>query len=348
MKRDNICDRRVGAAVPFFGIHACAMLVTILSVTASAGDRDPAFRACVRGCATVERCEAWLPTPSLRLLGWSCVHECGYSCMWRLVDERAEAGQPTLQYHGKWPFRRLLGVQEPAAALLSALNGAAHAVGLWRCWPLAAEVGGLRGWLWRGLGLAAVNAWLWAAVFHCRDLYWTQCADYFSAMWLVCWGCFAASALLLRLPEEEAEVQAAKARAGGAAPATAALRLRTSVGPLALGGVLVAGFGAHVRRMLRAFDYGYNMRAGLAMGALHLLLYVAWWRGARARRPHAWRVVALNGALSLSVGLEVLDFPPVLHTLDAHALWHAATAPLAHLLWRGFIEPELRWCKRGL
>ena len=76
-----------------------------------------------------------------------------------------------------------------------------------------------------------------------------------------------------------------------------------------------------------------------------VFLFWALWRGARARRPHAWRVVALNGALSLSVGLEVLDFPPLLDALDAHALWHASTAPLAHLLWRGFIEPELRWCR---
>ena len=319
------------------------MLATLAGLTASAGDRDPAYRACVRACATVERCDAWRPTPSLRLLGWSCAHECGYACMWRLVGERAEAGQPTLQYHGKWPFRRLLGVQEPAAALLSALNGAAHAAGLWRCWPLAGEVGGLRGWLWRGLGLASVNAWLWAVVFHCRDLYWTQCADYFSAMLLVCWGCFVAAVLLLRLPKDEEAVRIAKPSARDGST-----RFRSSVGPLALGGVLVAGFCAHVRRMLLRFDYGYNMRASLAMGALHLLLYVAWWRGARARRPHAWRVVALNGALSLSVGLEVLDFPPLLHALDAHALWHASTAPLAHLLWRGFVEPELRWCLKKL
>jgi len=39
----------------------------------------------------------------------------------------------------------------------------------------------------------------------------------------------------------------------------------------------------------------------------------------------------------------VLDFPPLLAALDAHALWHVSTAPIAHLLWRSFVEPELRW-----
>jgi hypothetical protein len=41
--------------------------------------------------------------------------------------------------------------------------------------------------------------------------------------------------------------------------------------------------------------------------------------------------------------MEVLDFPPLLAALDAHALWHVSTAPIAHLLWRSFVEPELRW-----
>ena len=40
----------------------------------------------------------------------------------------------------------------------------------------------------------------------------------------------------------------------------------------------------------------------------------------------------------------MLDFPPLLAAVDAHALWHVSTAPIAHLLWRSFVEPELRWC----
>ena len=32
--------------------------------------------------------------------------------MWQTTDARAAAGGRTLQYHGKWPFVRVLGVQE--------------------------------------------------------------------------------------------------------------------------------------------------------------------------------------------------------------------------------------------
>lgn len=306
--------------------HTSTLLLLLAAANASPGDRDPAYRSCVAECATAERCAAWQPAASLRLLGWSCAQDCGYTCMWRVVEARAATGARTLQYHGKWPFVRVLGVQEPVSALLSAANGAVHCAGLVRCWPVAAQAGGLRGWLWRGLGLAAVHAWLWATIFHCRDLYWTQCADYFSALALVFWGCFVASVLLV----DEC------ARPGS--------RLRSSLTPLALGSVGVAAYAAHVGRMLRFFDFGRHMKVSLAMGVLHLLLYVGWWRKARWRRPHAWRAVALNTAVSLSVVLEVLDFPPLLSAVDAHALWHASTAPLAHLLWTSFVEPELRWC----
>ena len=93
------------------------------------------------------------------------------------------------------------------------------------------------------------------------------------------------------------------------------------------------------------------MQCCIALGAAQLLLWTTWWRVARRRRPHAWRAAALSLALNCSCVLEVADFPPICGVLDAHALWHATTAPLAHLFWRAFVAPELRWveveAKRG-
>jgi len=53
--------------------------------------------------------------------------------------------------------------------------------------------------------------------------------------------------------------------------------------------------------------------------------------------------VLVNGALLL----EVLDFPPAGGLLDAHALWHAATVPLAYLFY-GFVEGDVRWAAAGV
>jgi hypothetical protein len=58
--------------------------------------------------------------------------------------------------------------------ILSLANGFAHAGGLWCCQRDAKLADAPRGWLWWALGLASVHAWFWAAVFHCRDVYWTQ------------------------------------------------------------------------------------------------------------------------------------------------------------------------------
>ena len=49
------------------------------------------------------------------------------------------------------------------------------------------------------LGGVALHAWVWAAIFHCRDVYWTQCGDYFSALGLLAAGGFVASVMLLEV-----------------------------------------------------------------------------------------------------------------------------------------------------
>lgn len=61
-----------------------------------------------------------------RLFQWSCADECQYGCMWRTVFAFFERGWPIPQFYGKWPFLRLLGMQEPASVLFSALNFAVH------------------------------------------------------------------------------------------------------------------------------------------------------------------------------------------------------------------------------
>lgn len=45
------------------------------------------------------------PSLSLRVMGWDCESECGYTCMTQHVESRVRKGMPVFQYHGKWPFR---------------------------------------------------------------------------------------------------------------------------------------------------------------------------------------------------------------------------------------------------
>lgn len=51
-----------------------------------------------------------------------------------------------------------------------------------------------------------------------------------------------------------------------------------------------------------------------------------------SRRRYTWKCLAAVVCGSCSVLLELLDFPPVLWAVDAHALWHLSTVPIP-LLW---------------
>ena len=285
------------------------------AIVASPGDRDPVYAACVRD-AQPSLCSAWEPSLPLALTGWSCSAECSYQCMWRITSQRQAEGAAVQQFHGKWPFTRFLGCQEPAAVLFSVFNGAAHAAGLRSCWELTATAPD--GWMWRGFALLQLNVWLWASVFHCRDVYWTQCADYFSATLLI------GASTLLAAQHLGVEKQAQRQ-------------------VLALALLFTAAYVVHIVRMLHFFDYGEHMRLNIVLGVVHLLLWAAWWAATRRIRPHAWRAPAIHSLVAALILLEVGDWPPLWGVLDAHALWHASTVLPALVLWRSFVKAELSW-----
>ena len=55
------------------------------------------------------------------------------------------------------------------------------------------------------------------------------------------------------------------------------------------------------------------------------------------RRQYVWKCVAAVVCGSVTVLLELLDFPPLLWVVDAHALWHLSTVPLP-LLWYRYVH----------
>lgn len=57
---------------------------------------------------------------------WTCHDECGYHCMWRTTNAFVSRDWAVPQFYGKWPFKRILGIQEPASVFFSFLNLFAH------------------------------------------------------------------------------------------------------------------------------------------------------------------------------------------------------------------------------
>lgn len=60
------------------------------------------------------------------ILLWTCHDECIYHCMWRTTNAFISRNWNVPQFYGKWPFKRFLGIQEPASVFFSFLNLLAH------------------------------------------------------------------------------------------------------------------------------------------------------------------------------------------------------------------------------
>lgn len=123
-------------------------------------------------------------------------------------------------------------------------------------------------------------------------------------------------------------------------------------------GTCIAAYILHVSylSLLPRFDYSYNIIFNLVIGLSHNLLWSLYSlpetfsimrrfppnATPRNYRPRCASQAALGVALTMvAMSLELLDFPPFARVLDAHALWHAATVPIAALWYRFLITDAL-------
>ncbi|KAI9433921.1 Per1-like protein [Lactarius indigo] len=226
-----------------------------------------------------------------------------YLCMHTLTDMAAESGVRTQQYYGKWPFWRYAGMQEPAAVAFSLANLLMHVLGA--------------DWLRRGVhpthpmrpyyltwAYASVNAWIWSAVFHTRDTPLTEKLDYFSAALAILYALYMTVVRIFHLYTGTRAFPSNPKRR--LTPPRLACFDRGHVRLHTL----------HTSASRRALNYTYNTIFNLALGLMHNAL---------------WLSFALP-----ATALELLDFPPLGRVLDAHALWHLATVPLA-VMWYDFL-----------
>ncbi|KAJ3063664.1 hypothetical protein HDU98_000536 [Podochytrium sp. JEL0797] len=303
-----------------------AALVILLSALAlaSSGDRQPVYQNCVQQC-TRTGCNEPLPL-ELRLTLWDCESNCRYKCTHRVTEMLLESGHGIHQFHGKWPFARFLGMQEPASVLFSILNGWMH----WRGYRKLVRVpeGKARDWkrLYLLNAVLGVQGWVWSAVFHTRDTAFTEKMDYFSAVLSITLNAYIAVSKLFYL----------------ARPENRGFRVLLRL-------LFTLFYITHVTYLtLWPFDYGYNMIAGITVGMISNLAWLTWCLQNRRReqRAYVWKMITFVVLLLCAMSLEVLDFAPYYWVLDAHALWHAATVPLVYLYYEFFVD-DLRVEARG-
>ncbi|KAK6135294.1 hypothetical protein DH2020_030936 [Rehmannia glutinosa] len=100
-------------------------------IGASPGDADPVYQACVGQCEKTgcvgDKCFQhctfssdgnpidgpwYLQEPLyIQWKQWDCRSDCRYHCMLSREEERQKLGYKPVKYHGKWPFKRIYGIQ---------------------------------------------------------------------------------------------------------------------------------------------------------------------------------------------------------------------------------------------
>ncbi|KAI0737973.1 Per1-like protein [Daedaleopsis nitida] len=328
--------------------HISLLLAVILVCSplafSSSGDRAETFRSCVSVCESQFCTDAatYALSFALRLTRWTCIDDCKYQCMHRITDRAIHYGVPVEQYYGKWPFWRYAGMQEPASVLFSIFNFLAHAYGARKIRKRVSREHPMRNY-YLMFAFVSMNAWIWSSVFHTRDLPTTEKLDYFSAALAILYALYYTVIRLFHLyPTERFRL-------------TTSPSSNNKSGTRFLWTVLCSiAFIAHISylSLLPRFDYSYNMIFNLAVGMSHNLLWLAYslpssvscirrypGKPKSYRPPHAFRPALFALLTTAATGLELFDFPPWGRILDAHSLWHLATAPIA-VFWYDFLVED--------
>ncbi|KAI0093839.1 Per1-like protein [Irpex rosettiformis] len=322
----------------------CLLLPLFLAtfVLASSGDRAQEYQDCVSACQSqvcIHEPHNTLPL-ALRLTGWTCLDNCKYECMHTITTAAIRAGSRVHQYHGKWPFWRFAGMQEPASVVFSMLNLVYHVKGYSQIQKRIPDNHPMK-WYYRIFAFVSMNAWIWSSVFHTRDLPQTEKLDYFSAALAILFALFYTAIRLFHLYPQPAPKTTPKVTG----------RIRKVWASLCSLAYL-----CHISylTLLPRFDYTYNMIFNLTVGLAHNILWLIYSlpsaislirrfpARAKTYRPrYAWKAAAFVIITTLATSLEVFDFPAWGRIIDAHSLWHLATVPIIPLWYQFLIQDAL-------
>lgn len=265
---------------------------------------------------------------SRAVMGWTCAGDCKYECAREDAQQRQARSIKAVQYHGKWSFLRVAGIEELVSATASVGNALPHLLALQSA--ATRDAYAPPGFPQREAMLAysvtGVNAWVWSTALHTKESWATERLDYHSAALMLLVSLWACACLTLDIPS-----------------ASAAGRVIA----VALACVWLAWVA--LMNWVR-FDYGLNMTASVVVAAITNLMWCVW--AARqgccsARHPTAWKAPAAAMLLSAMAMLELLDFAPIGDLVDAHAMWHLATIPLC-FAWYSFLRDHAAlWRRRA-
>ncbi|KAK4875968.1 hypothetical protein RN001_012390 [Aquatica leii] len=306
--------------------HILLFSIFIQFSSQSVGDRSPFYQKCLEKCS-IENCtedgSLFINNKQqsiiLQMTRWSCSDECRYDCMWQTVFAFNKRKWKVPQFHGKWPFIRMLGLQEPASVVFSLLNLYMHLKMIMK-FRFKVHSDTPTYLLWHIFCIVSVNAWFWSTIFHARDFPFTELMDYSCAFSLVLISCYCMCMRILRN-----------------APQILLMILT----------IMFMGFFFNHTVYLSTgqFSYSYNMELNIAIGGLTAFCWFAWCVWNRKRQPYTWKCALFVTLAAVSTLLELIDQPPLFFIYDFHSLWHLSTVPLT-MLFYNFIIDDCKYLRK--
>nr|XP_043616908.1 post-GPI attachment to proteins factor 3-like [Erigeron canadensis] len=324
-----------------FSVFVVAFFCFVSGLTASDGDSDPIYIACVEQCEKtgcvgnicLQHCnltsdkksvsDPWyLQEPLyIKWKKWDCLSGCRYQCMLVREEERVKAGDKPVKYHGKWPLQRAFGIEEPVAVALSALNLAVQFHG-WVSFfilvnyklPLKPNRQSYYEYigLWHIYGTLSMNFLFWSAVYHSRDVEMTEKLDYSSGAAVLGFSLIAAIMRAFNVKSEASRVMVS-------AP-------------------LIAFVTTHILYLnCYQLDYGLNTKVCFTMAVAQLLIWGIW--TGVSNHPSRWKIWLMVFGEALIIFFQIFDFPPFWGFLDADGLSHAIAIPVSYIWW-SFIQDD--------
>ena len=182
--------------------------------------------------------------------------------------------------------------------------------------------------LWNMFGLISMNTWFWSTVFHTRDFDFTEKMDYFSAFSLVL---FQFNCFFIRILKLE----------------------RNKLSKILMYSIIFLSayyFMYHVYYLSYVqFDYGYNMKVNIIIGALNSVCWIFWslYKYYYLGDYYAWRCAASVLLVDVLMSLEIFEFSPMLWLVDSHALWHISTISIPFLWYKFIIDDNYNLDLKG-
>ncbi|XP_065320396.1 post-GPI attachment to proteins factor 3-like isoform X2 [Gordionus sp. m RMFG-2023] len=281
-------------------------------IFASSGDELPAFNKCAYLCfqqlCTTSKIEKFNKKQSwyMKVLLWSCENECKYICMHRVKIKCIQKKIDIPQFYGKWPFRRIYGIQDPASFVFSILNFLTNAYMIRQFVKYTHSLSPYYV-IWIIYGILSLLTWMSSTIYHMRDTHISEKLDYFSALLL---NCYFSYTFLLR-----------------------AFGMYPIYKPVTFGVCLSSLYLYHIYYMTYIkFDYSYNMKINVFLGLFETFGWLIWAIKEYNIRKYVWRCILSVIIAKAILPLELGDFPPLWDLIDAHSLWHLFSLPLP-IIW---------------